>query len=106
MLEPIKSIVFAHKHKKKLSLEAFFYLLNGGNLPPLSYSTKEILPHKSYYLQSYLYKGKFKMRVFESYFKAPFLEGLLLATKRFKKDELTTIEDFYLESLESLAYYA
>jgi hypothetical protein len=99
------SIAFAFQHKNKISTKAFFYLLNGGALPPLIYD-REIHSHRTFYIQSYLdNKNKFRLRYFTSYFKASPIDGLILATERFSSYHKTTLQNFYLETLEGLAYY-
>lgn len=101
----LKPIAFAFQNKNKLSTKAFFYLLNGGALPPLSYD-KEICPSRTIYLQSYLdNKNNFRLRFFNSYFKAGPIDGLILATGRFSAHNKTAAQNFYLETLEGLAYY-
>ncbi len=99
------SVVFAFQNKNKISTKAFFYLLNGGALPPLKYD-KEIYPRRNFYIQSYLdNKNRLRLRYFTSYFKASPIDGLILATERFSAHNKTTLQKFYLETLEGLAYY-
>jgi hypothetical protein len=99
------SVAFAFQNKNKISTKAFFYLLNGRALPPLNYD-KEICSNRTFYIQSYLdNKNRFRLRYFTSYFKASPIDGLILATERFSAYNKTTLQKFYLETLEGLAYY-
>jgi hypothetical protein len=106
MTNQISSLLFAFHYKNLISTKAFFYLLNGGDLPKLTYSRVITRAKETAYFQSYLTNsGKQKYRMFNSYFKALPIEGVVLATIKFKKGVETSTSTFYLETLERLAEY-
>ena len=104
MLNPL---FFAFRYKHLISTKAFFYLLNGGELPQLTYSCVTTKPKSTVYFQSYLNNlSEQKYRAFDSYFNAGPVEGVVLATIKFKKGVKTNTGDFYVETLEGLAKYS
>lgn len=104
----LKSIIFAFRYKRLISTRAFFYLLNGGKLPRLTFIEIRVYCSSNYYIESYLnYKGNVRYRVYDSYFTRPINKSdlAILAIKRFKKESYTDTQNFYLETLEGLANY-
>jgi hypothetical protein len=104
----LNSLIFAFSYKNLISAKAFFYLINGGKLPPLTFNKVQVYCTGSYYIESYLnYENKVRYRVYDSYFSRPVdkYDLAILAIKRFKQGFYESTEQFYLETLEGLAKY-